>query len=643
MKKIISFTLLLTILLSSCWKKEEQIEELRKAEFYIDTILGSDASEIVTLKKTWQIRSWQDISLSSNASGRVSKVYVKTWDSVVAGQTLAVLGDNIWSYGINLERSAIWVERAQISYESTELSLDKTIFDAELNLDKLEKNLIALENDSKQNILLAQDNLDNSKYTNLNSSSALKLESLDNAIEKSKLDYEIKISTDAQSIEWYKATLKKEFSGHLTTRIDVQEFADNLLWVSEINSGANDNFEDFLGAQDKNQKRSSELSLQSMIDFKESDNFNNINLLVKKSDITELEMIDVIDFIDEWYDWILDVLNKLEVTLNNSLESEWNLGGSEISAYIASINWYQAFSQWAYGAYISVWTNMKSFLNTYKNSQDSILKSIELQEKDRDIQYKSLSSWELNASAVYERTVIGIEDNISNLESQIESAKKALDNAKRNKEITLKGLKNSISEAEVWYASSAKEYWKLTIKSPINGTIGSVLIDEGQELNQWMLAFEIVSNSTPEVEIAFSKWEKDLLSTDSEVELVVAWERYKWFIYAISEIADENLNYKATVIFESSVNLIGSIVNIEIPVYTGKMLLPLNILEVKWDDIVFAKTLSGATFSYVRMRTWEVFWEYIEVVSCAMNCEDLIIVTSDVSNYDENKFTITKK
>jgi hypothetical protein len=50
---------------------------------------------------------------------------------------------------------------------------------------------------------------------------------------------------------------------------------------------------------------------------------------------------------------------------------------------------------------------------------------------------------------VYERTVIGIEDNISNLESQIESAKKALDNAKRNKEITLKGLKNSISEAEV--------------------------------------------------------------------------------------------------------------------------------------------------------------------------------------------------
>jgi hypothetical protein len=48
---------------------------------------------------------------------------------------------------------------------------------------------------------LAQDNLDNSKYTNLNSSSALKLESLDNAIEKSKLDYEIKISADAQSIE----------------------------------------------------------------------------------------------------------------------------------------------------------------------------------------------------------------------------------------------------------------------------------------------------------------------------------------------------------------------------------------------------------------------------------------------------------
>jgi hypothetical protein len=46
----------------------------------------------------------------------------------------------------------------------------------------------------------------------MDSSSALKLESLDNSIEKSKLDYEIKLSSDMQTVESYKGTLKKEFS-----------------------------------------------------------------------------------------------------------------------------------------------------------------------------------------------------------------------------------------------------------------------------------------------------------------------------------------------------------------------------------------------------------------------------------------------
>jgi hypothetical protein len=69
-------------------------------------------------------------------------------------------------------------------------------------------------------------------------------------------------------------------------------------------------------------------------------------------------------------------------------------------------------------------------------------------------------------------------------------------------------------------------------------------------------AFDIVSDSTPEVEISFSKGEKDLISSDTSVELIVAGQSYNGTIYAISEIADENLNYKATIVFESGMNII---------------------------------------------------------------------------------------
>ncbi|MCD5375457.1 biotin/lipoyl-binding protein [Candidatus Gracilibacteria bacterium] len=629
-------------LLTSCGEVPEDIQA-DKVDFFVETLSGKQAGETIILEKTGQVRSGQDISLSSNASGRVAEVYVKTGDSVNAGQVLAVLEDSIGSYGINLQRSGIGVERAKINYESTQLTLDKSVFDAEMNLDTLERNLIALKIDSQQNLLLAKDNLDNSQYGNLDSSSALKLESLDNSIEKSKLDYEIKVSSDEQSVEGYKATIKKEFSGLLTTLIDVQEFADSLLGITNTNKNDNDDFENFLGVQDKNQKRSSELSLQVLIDYREASKFEEMSILAKKQDITEPEMIEVIDYIDDGYDKVLDLLNKLEVTVNNSLQSVGNLDQTQITGFISSINGYQASTQGAYGAYISVGTNIKSFLNTYKSSQASILKSIELQEKDRDIQYKILTSGELSASTGYERTLISTQDNIADLESRVESAKKNLENAEKNRDITLRSLQNSISDAQVNYSSSAKEYGKLTIRSPINGTIGNVLLDQGQEISTGTPSFEIVSDSSPEVEISFSKGERDLLTENVEVEISVQGEVYVGNIYAVSEIADDNLNYRATIVFDSGVNIIGNLVNIKVPVNTGKMLLPLNILEIQGEGIALVKTLSGSTFADVRIRLGEVFGEYAEIISCAENCEDLNIITSDVSNYDENKFTIIEK
>jgi 23S rRNA maturation mini-RNase III len=73
------------------------------------------------------------------------------------------------------------------------------------------------------------------------------------------------------------------------------------------------------------------------------------------------------------------------------------------------------------------------------------------------------------------------------------------------------------------------------------------------------------------------------------------------------------------------------------------MLLPLNIITTKWDEIWLVKTLSGSIFTDVRVRMWDVFGEYVEIVSCAKQCEDLRIITSDTSNFDANKFEIIER
>jgi len=53
-----------------------------------------------------------------------------------------------------------------------------------------------------------------------------------------------------------------------------------------------------------------------------------------------------------------------------------------------------------------------------------------------------------------------------------------LSNVKENYEITLRSLDNTISEARITYASALKEYQKLSVRSPINGTISEKFIDE---------------------------------------------------------------------------------------------------------------------------------------------------------------------
>ena len=616
MKKIVLLSLCVLIL-SSCWSKSEEILKNEKVDFFVETQLWSDFLWNSVLKKTWQIRSSQDITLTANAVGRVAWVYVKAGDNVQSWQVIAILEDNIGSYEINLQRALNWLERAKINYDSTEISLDKQIFDADLSLKKLERNLETLRN-------AEQDSFVSGGYEWLDSTSALRIQQLDNNIKKAKLDYEIKLLADAQTLIGHKANTKKEFNALTILLDDVLEFSDSLLGVTIENKRKNDDFEDYLWASNKTQKSQSELSLLELIWYKQSDAYIQANILIQ-DDISEEEMLEIIDVISQWYEGIKKILNNIEQTLNNSTPSLGALSETDISWYIASVNVYQSQLQWGYGVFVSTSTAISSFLQTYKDSQISILTAIQLQEKDREIQLKNT------------------QDGIEDLQSQVDMARNNLKNSQKTKDITLKSLQNAISEAQISYASAQKEYNKLTITSPINGSVSDVFIDAWQEVFSWTSLFKIVSNSTPEVEVSFSSNEKVLVDVSQKVFLEVNGKTMTGSIYAISEVADTNLNYKASIIFPAAENIIWNLVEVQIPIETDKMLVPINIITTKWDEIWTIKTLSWSNFNDVRVRLWEVFNEQIEIISCAQNCEDLRIIMSDVSNFDENKFIIREK
>lgn len=631
------------LVLSSCWDSEKEITETSKSDFYVETALWSEFSWGITFEKTGQVSSSQDISLTANTSGRVSQVLVKPGDQVWAGQIIARLEDNIWNLWVNLSRAANSIERAKINLESNKITLDKQVFDAELSLKNLERDLLVLRQDSEQNLLLARDTLENSQYDNLDSSSALQLQSLDNNIEKSKLDYEVRVASDEETIEWYKSTLKRDYDTLLIFLVDVIEFSDEILGVTQLNRDENDDFEDFLWVKDTIQRVQSERILEDLILYRNSQSFSDLDRELQVWDISEQRMVEIINEINRGYELAKTTLNSLETTLNNSVVSFWQLSDVELSGFLSTTNTYQSQLQSNFWAFISFGTTVKSFLRTYKDNQASLWKSIELQEKERNIQFQTLQSSQLSATTWFERTRISVDDGIADLELQIESARNTLLNAQKTRDVTLRSLQNSISQTQIDYSSASNDFGKLVIRSPINGTVSEVFIDKWQEVFSGTALFDIVSDKTPEVEISFSAREKDIVSVGTEVYIDIGPDRITGNIYSISDVADQNLNYKSTVIFQSGVNIIGNIVTVEVPLQTEKMLLPLNIITTKWDEIWLVKTLSGSIFTDVRVRMWDVFGEYVEIVSCAKQCEDLRIITSDTSNFDANKFEIIER
>jgi len=83
--------------------------------------------------------------------------------------------------------------------------------------------------DAAQNLEQAKNDLDSSNYEDLDTAAALQLEQIDNNIEKSRLEYEIKIQSDQQQIETFKANVKKEFQNIRTQVLDVIDFSDQIL------------------------------------------------------------------------------------------------------------------------------------------------------------------------------------------------------------------------------------------------------------------------------------------------------------------------------------------------------------------------------------------------------------------------------
>ncbi len=585
MKKII-FILILPFFLFSCANEEVKEEKkVVKQDFFIETKKIWEFSKDFSVEKSWKLKSAQNITVTSQAIWKVSQLYVKEWEKVQKWQVLAILEDNIANYHTSLEKIKNSLATARLNYKSTANTYDKNIKSLKLSIE-------------------------NNKINEKNSKSSIDLEKIENSINKLKIDYEKLKTTNIETGQSYVSNMKVQLDNIKILTDNIIDFSDNILSVTEENKNTNKAFKDYLWAKDLGQKEESEKKLESLIEYRQ-------NILENIEFNSENSLYNNIEKIDESYSLVYAFLMSIEKTLDNSLSSVNNFTESQISGYKTNIDWYFTGYTANNQAFISIRNSINSFLETYKNNQESLEKQISLLENDKNIFIK----W---------------------LDVQQETNNLSLRELEDNKTLALMQINNTIKDLELSYNEALNNYKKLSIDSPIDGIIWKVYIEKDQELTKWSLVVEISNDIENEIVISFSKDELKFIHVWKQV-FIKHWEKeFSWEINTISSQADENLKYHSKIYFSEKLDFKWDIVKVLIPIkLKDNYIVPLNILKVQNNNTAILNLYLNNNIVEKKVNIWKIYWDKIEILDkLSINTN---IITTDISNFDKNKFNLKLK
>lgn len=636
--------ILLFSVLAWCSREENEDRDFDvKQDFFIETRNGKDLQNETIIEKVWQVWSTQDLQVSSQAWGRIINLRVMKWQSVTEGEVIAELSDISWNIILSSERADVSLERAIIQRDSSLLSLEKQIFDIAVQIENTERSLQNLKDDREKNILLLEDSVNSNNVSDIDSRSSLQLAQFDASLERLKFDYENRIISDTQTRQSF---IDSFVSNENTLRVlidNVIDFSDPIFSVTEKNRFSNSRFTTFLWARDASQRSATENLLKELIELRTSEYFSDFRRDFIGKNLTDEEILHGFDILSKWYSILRTFIPELIQTFINTVESAWQLSSTELQSWKTQTQWFQSSFSVSYNTYIGTQNQARAFLRTYKNAQESQMKSIQLQEGERVILIQNLESGSLSAAIGKDRTLLNIDDQIASLQSQLSQLKNTQETTQRNYEITQRSLQNSIIEAEIWRRQSNIELSKLIVRAPISWVIEEVFVDLGQEIQVWTPVVSLLAQSSPQVQVSLSQYERNLVLLWQSVFVEMWTERYNWVISAISEVADRNFNYWVSVVFSWAQQVLWSIAKVSFPVKNNDFLIPLRIVEAIGEGQGRIAIYKDGNISSTRIRLGRVFWDSIEVLSCAEDCQSLDIIWNDISNFNINDFILKKQ
>jgi hypothetical protein len=156
----------------------------------------------------------------------------------------------------------------------------------------------------------------------------------------------------------------------------------------------------------------------------------------------------------------------------------------------------------------------------------------------------------------------------------------------------------------------------------------------------WTPLFTVVSSDEQLVEVFVTSDENRYLKFDQDVLVKYNEETIKWKIKSISSVADKSMLYKVIVQLEKPVSLFWEVVTVILPINISNILLPINSVNVLGESSGFIYILQKNQPLKYNVTIWKTQWDAIEILSPLSPAME--IITSDISNYDKDKFKFKK-
>lgn len=598
MTKIFYVSVVLCVLLLTwCGSSPDVTTKTEKQPFFITTAPHASLRNVYSLKKTGKLASSSEIIVAAQIGGRVVSLNKWIGDTVAQWEGVIQLQETSGVYSFWSQKASVAITQAQLSYEQTMLNLEKAIQDTKFGIEQ------------------ATNQADNASLNSNVSAATLQLQSAKENFERAKLDYQTKLLADEQTLNNFWQTASNLVNDVTLLYEWAIIEADKLMWVSTLQQTNNDLFENMLWARNTATKFAAEDALRQALIYQTQ--LESFAITAESSQLAE-KLGQLVWYIRNLQPMLSAIDTMLEYTITWPTYSE-----AQLATHRATIDGLQAQTQGQITAITAQINAIQSFLRTYKETQASIAKAVDLSEQS------------------YKTAQANLETVQSNSKVQVSSLQNTLQTTEKNKETTEKALKNTIKQAQIAYNEAWFQLGKLRSSAPIAGTITDILVDMGQDVAPGTPLYKMNSVWAKEIEITLTQEEANSLVQNTPVQIVFWAKTTTWLLSQISTSPTAGVSYKAIVTTQSNEIPAWSLVDVIFEQPTEHLVVPLNRIQLLSTTEWQLTVRDGETLENIRISLGKLKGTQIEIITPLPATQD--IVTSDTKQYDPEKHAIQIK